>query len=373
MKEQRLLNALGTVDERYIEEASPVRVSKRAVWLKWGAVAACVCLVGCAFAISYLFKNPVPRTEVAEVGSLEEIASAYDGKLLAEKLTASGAKTTAVRLSYARGGDVSDPTAWNTLSIEGDYNGQDFALDCDFDGEGEKKDPAEAYTVTQYGDVEATIYREECDWEDRYLYRAEFTLDGVAYSLSTHSDDLKDIYAYLDIVLGEPENNGEPSGAALTDVLGLGVCRIEMEEISPYFYRWHYYVEMDGEDVCVAEQFGYGGDPESWSRDLDGDGVPELICNVTYGDGVEVVKVYRNHNGVIEEGSTRWDYYCEKFGWSNIGEFGVPGLPIERYDPERDVFVVEDVMYYSSDDPPETAEFNDGLAPFDFYPFEHLP
>lgn len=373
MKEQRLLNALGTVDERYIEEASSVQSSKRAGWLKWGAVAACVCLAACAFAIPYLLKTSnAPRIEVAEVGSLEEIASSYDGDLLAEKLTASGAKTTNVRLSYVKGGDASDPATWNTLSIEGDYNGQDFTLDCAFDGGGEKKGPAEAYTVTQYGDVEVAIYREECDWEDRYLYRAEFTLDGVAYSLSTHSDDLEDIYGYLDIVLGEPENNREPSGATLTDVLGLGVCRIEMEEISPYFYCWHYYVEMDGEDVCVAEQFGTES-PESWSRDLDGDGVPELICNVTYGDGVEVVKVYRNHNGVIEEGSTRWDYYREKFGWSNIGEFGVPGLPIEHYDPERDVFVVEDVMYYSSDDHPVTAEFNDGLAPFDFYPFEHLP
>ena len=129
-------------------------------------------------------------------------------------------------------------------------------------------------------------------------------MDNVAYNLSIHSDKLEDIYAYLDLILGEAESGGNQSGATLTDVLGFGVCRIEMEELTPNQYRWHYYAKVDGEDVCVAEQFGYDG-PEAWSRDLDGDGVPELICNSTYGDGVESVIVYRNNNGIIEEGSIR--------------------------------------------------------------------
>ncbi len=45
MKEKRLLKAMGKVDEKYIEEASPAQQSKRPRWLKWGAVAACLCLV----------------------------------------------------------------------------------------------------------------------------------------------------------------------------------------------------------------------------------------------------------------------------------------------------------------------------------------
>lgn len=45
MKEQRLLKAMGKVDEKYIEEASPVQQTKRPGWLKWGAIAACLCLV----------------------------------------------------------------------------------------------------------------------------------------------------------------------------------------------------------------------------------------------------------------------------------------------------------------------------------------
>ena len=144
-----------------------------------------------------------------------------------------------------------------------------------------------------------------------------------------------------------------------------------MEEISPYQYKWHYYVEMNGEDVCVAEQFGFD-EPESWSRDLDGDGVPELICNNTYGDGAQLVSVYRNNNGVIEEGSIQWSYDREKFGWANIGEGGVSSQPVERYDPERDIFTATDYYTYGYDNP-VMVEFADGLAPFDFLPFTHLP
>lgn len=58
MKEKRLLKALGQVDADYIEEASPTQQAKRPGWLKWGAMAACVCLVICAFAIPRLFEKP---------------------------------------------------------------------------------------------------------------------------------------------------------------------------------------------------------------------------------------------------------------------------------------------------------------------------
>ena len=47
MKEDRILNVLGKVDEKYIKEADPeVKAKRKAqVWTKWGAMAACLCLV----------------------------------------------------------------------------------------------------------------------------------------------------------------------------------------------------------------------------------------------------------------------------------------------------------------------------------------
>ena len=371
MKERetsKLYDSITNIEDKFIEEAKTVKVKRRSrSWAVWGVLAACLCLAAVT-----LFWPKGPQTEVKDIGSLEEITAAYSGDLLAEKLAASGAKPTGIRLAYAKGGDISDPANWDTLTITGEYNGRDFTLDCDFNSEGDKEEPIEAYDVTQYGDVEVTIYREEdIGWGDPYLYRAEFALDGVTYDLSIHSDGPEDIYAYLDMVLGEPKGGEAPSGAILTDVLGFDVCHIEMEEISPYQYAWHYYVEVDGEDVCVAVQFGYDS-PEAWSRDLDGDGVPELICNCAYGDGVQVVIVYRNNNGLIEEGTIPWSYYEEKFGWTDIGMGGISSMPVELYDPERGVFTATD-YYTNGYHDPVTVEFDDGLDPFKFRPYKHMP
>lgn len=52
MKEKRILNILGKVDEKYIEEAAPSkRTRKSRSWVKWGALAACLCLVAITFII----------------------------------------------------------------------------------------------------------------------------------------------------------------------------------------------------------------------------------------------------------------------------------------------------------------------------------
>lgn len=363
MNSKDLYDAIGALNDDILEQSE---FSKR----KTGCLKRGLWRRASAWQQGHFFLASGNQVEVKEIGSLEEVVTSYGGNLLAERLTASDVRTTSIHLSYTKGGDSSDPADWDTLTIAGNYNGQDFTMDCIFDGQTGKKNTTKAYATTQYGDVEVNIYREKSDWDDRksFSYRAEFTLDGVTYKLSSiYSDDMEDIYACLDLVLGEPESGGEQSGATLTDVLGLGVYRIEMDEISRHQYKWHYYVKVDGEDVCIAEQFAYDG-PEAWSRDLDGDGIPELICNNTYGDGVETVAVYRNSNGMIEEGCVREFYYKEKFGLPRHVESGTFGALIERYDPEQGVFTVTDCY-----DEPITVEFDDGLEPFDFFPFTHLP
>ena len=244
--------------------------------------------------------------------------------------------------------------------------GNSLSLDCGFNGESGGKDQTETCSVTRYGNVEVTIRREESDWGDPYISSAEFIVDGVACNLSIHSDDPEELDGYLNAILGVTEDG---KTKILSDVMGFDVRRVEIEETTPHQVLWHYYAEVNGEDICVAEHFGYENYTESWSRDLDGDGVPELICNNQYGDGVQMVCVYRNNNGSIEEGSIRWSYYSEKFGWTNIGEDGISSLPVECYDPERDIFTA---TYYDRDaDTTVTAEFDDGLIPFEFLPFAH--
>ena len=333
MNSRNRYNAIGKVDDDILQQSKAAK--KKNGWLKWVAMAACLCL-----AIGAFLWLKGPQTEATEIRSLDGIISSDGGALWAERLVVSGAATTNVRLNYVEGGDASNP--------------------------------AGAYAVTQYGDTEVAICREERDGNGSkpFLYRAEFTLDGVICNLSIHSDDPKDIYTCLDIILGESENRENQSGATLTNALGFDVCRVEMEELGFSQYRWTYYVKMNGEDVCVAEQFGYNG-PETWSRDLDGDGVPELICNCTFGDGAQHIIVYRNHDGVIEKGNIRQSYYEEKFGWTRLGEGGIPSLPVEAYDPERGVFTATN--YYPKYDDPVAVEFDDGLEPFEFLPFIYLP
>lgn len=48
---------LGQVDEKYIEEAAPgIKAHKKLNWIKWGAMAACLCIVICAVTIPLLLQ-----------------------------------------------------------------------------------------------------------------------------------------------------------------------------------------------------------------------------------------------------------------------------------------------------------------------------
>ena len=45
MNEKKLLEAVGEVNDSYVEEAAGYRKSRKApLWLRWGAVAACLCV-----------------------------------------------------------------------------------------------------------------------------------------------------------------------------------------------------------------------------------------------------------------------------------------------------------------------------------------
>lgn len=100
MNSKDLYTAIGKVDDDILEQSEATK--KKTGWLKWGAMAACLCLVAGAF----LWPKG-HQVEVKEIGSLEEVAASYGDSLLAERLSAPGVRTTGIRLSYTKGGDVS--------------------------------------------------------------------------------------------------------------------------------------------------------------------------------------------------------------------------------------------------------------------------
>ena len=70
MKEQRSLKAMGKVDGKYVEEASPAQQKKKPGWLKWGAMAACLCLIiAAAFAIPHMSTSTPGDSQQMDAGN----------------------------------------------------------------------------------------------------------------------------------------------------------------------------------------------------------------------------------------------------------------------------------------------------------------
>ena len=45
MKREKFCELLGEINENYVKEAETIKKAKKPVWVKWGAMAACLCLV----------------------------------------------------------------------------------------------------------------------------------------------------------------------------------------------------------------------------------------------------------------------------------------------------------------------------------------
>lgn len=84
---------------------------------------------------------------------------------------------------------------------------------------------------------------------------------------------------------------------------------------------YDYYGDHTGAVYKIANSFGFDDTPDDTILDVDGDGVTELICNVTYGgDGKNCAYVYRIQDGIIYEGNgdDLLDIDYEEFGINSI-------------------------------------------------------
>jgi hypothetical protein len=121
-----------------------------------------------------------------------------------------------------------------------------------------------------------------------------------------------------------------------SEILGLNGY-IEGVESPPEFVTWRYFAEVNGNTQCVAEVFGFATSaPEAYSKDIDGNGVKELIGNCQYGgDGARRVIVYRNNNGIVEIGTLAYDTNV----LPDLDNWGSNAIQ-EEYDAENDVFAI---------------------------------
>ena len=148
---------------------------------------------------------------------------------------------------------------------------------------------------------------------DMKYIRNLHNIDDRVLSVSPQfgKDERPCIYEILQAVLGTNEENPESTSNGehnFTEVLGYSDYYVTVEETMPGFIIQKYYAEVDGVEKCIAQVYGYAvPEPEVYSRDLDGDGISELICNCTAGTGAERVIIFRNRDGVIEKGCLSYD------------------------------------------------------------------
>ena len=104
-------------------------------------------------------------------------------------------------------------------------------------------------------------------------------------------ENLQALLNWLDATQSAGTIGGTGTQTAFDDILGQPGY-IRQESFASGFLFNHYIAQVGGQETCIAESWGW--DRDDTAVDLDGDGVKELVCNVTYGaDGVQRVIVYR--------------------------------------------------------------------------------
>ena len=365
MSEKRILELFNNVDEKYIDEASPQNVKNHI--FKFGSimVAACLCLllIG-GWGVSRFLQAPAEENYYTP--NMDEVLAAYEGELLAEKLSYEDASDMSILLCYT-GNDLPLSSAeWKTLSVSASYEDYDMTLKCGFNGESFTANGETVIDTIQYGDTAIQIYQGETTPEFELTYYAVFEYQNVCYELTTYSNDKECIYEILQAVLGVNEEDSESSSDGehgFTDVLGYSDYHVTVDQNMPGFIIQKYYAEVDGAEKCIAQVFGYAvPGPEVYSRDLDGDGVSELICNCIYGTGARRVYIYRNNAGVIEIGRLAYDLWDSTMfpGITNMGSSYIE----ENYIAETNTF---EIMY-----PTEKGSERVVIEDMDMFEFEEF-
>lgn len=79
MSKNRVIDSLGRIDEDMVQEVESLRHNKkRPVWMKWGAMAACLCLVVCISVFQPWENEHKPGVGGSDVGSMGQFPDGVD-------------------------------------------------------------------------------------------------------------------------------------------------------------------------------------------------------------------------------------------------------------------------------------------------------
>ncbi len=210
MTNEKLYEAIGDVNDNYIEEAKQIRkqIRKQPIWFKWAVCAACLCLVaGITIRIGFV---PAQMTDVFREGTLIEITNeselpaVYDGELLAFHMD-----FEEYEFYYKLDGAAENTDDWYSL-LASKYNANgDIVLHCMF-GETTVEDwkvsrvfTKKATQTTTINGVEVQIAKMENSLKYKYWHYAIFEYDDVVYDLRVQSDNAEYVYEVLNQLLSE--------------------------------------------------------------------------------------------------------------------------------------------------------------------------
>lgn len=274
MKGERIYKSLNLVDEVFIEEAAPViKAGGKGVWLKWAAVAACICLV-------------------VGVAAAAVMQSSHSGETVQEQLLAaiksSGAMNTAAR-------ETELPIEGRIAVYEQIYVGSAATVDTpDSPDSTEKLLPFVGDIYAQYG--ESSWYRVKGMGEIKYLisedtegtlrlweYQSFLVMDGILATARFVTETPED-------ELAEIEN----------DIRG----RFPDADLSPYtygdVYRIIYNVESSDDIVSITAA-------PSKSNNTDfGKQIQKQVGTHTYDDRDSITLFYGITVNVVCNGATGW-------------------------------------------------------------------
>ena len=85
MNKKKFAEAVSMVDDKYYEEAANYQRKKKApVWLKWGALAACLCLI---FVGVFDYVSKVPNSSATQYGVIAEVVEVLENGKYEVKIT----------------------------------------------------------------------------------------------------------------------------------------------------------------------------------------------------------------------------------------------------------------------------------------------
>lgn len=213
MSMKRFSEAMSEVDDKYYDEAVAYKRPKQQnSWMKWCAMAACVCLIAAVIPIlnyftEYQADDPNWSKNYFETSELSEIEAICGTDLLLDKIPLSNKYQEHYILEIGESGSFENPADWATLSATVNYGDSILDSNADsvfclisFDGSAgdfntELLNGAATVVINGY-----TVEQKEMSTEDSaaeglvlgnkldYHGWAKFTHNGYTYYVGTDSD-----------------------------------------------------------------------------------------------------------------------------------------------------------------------------------------